>query len=94
MIEVLLGGSSFDLESFMPRWRRPSLIQARKADPSRSVGIATTMSFGDGSTAIADGRERRVIRYRLVRLLDAAPDLRGTAALYADGDDAERFTVD
>jgi hypothetical protein len=60
----------------MPRWRRPSLIQARKADPSRMVGSTATMSFEHGSVAAVEGRERRVIRYRVVRLLDAPDELR------------------
>ena len=60
----------------MPRWRRPSLIEARKADPTRSVASPHRLSFGDGVTGPVDGRERRVIRYAVVRLLDAPDELR------------------
>lgn len=66
-----------DVEAGMPRWRRPSLIQARKADPARSTASADgRMSFDRGMVAAVDGRERRVIRYRVVRLLDAPDELR------------------
>src|SRR5204862_4921938 len=59
----------------MPRWRRPSLLEARKADPTRYVATANRMSF-DGGADGGDGKERRVIRYRVVRLLDAPDELR------------------
>jgi hypothetical protein len=67
-----------DYDSHMPRWRRPSLIEARKADPNRGGGAAAvSLKFtGDGSDAV-DGMERRLIRYRLVSLLDAPDEIRG-----------------
>jgi hypothetical protein len=65
-----------DGEAGMPRWRRPSLLQARKADPARSVSTAARQSFQNAATATAAGVDRRVIRYRLVRLLDAPDELR------------------
>jgi hypothetical protein len=66
-----------DAEAGMPRWRRPSLLEARKADPARSSASAQQrMSFERGANDAADGRERRVIRYRVVRLLDAPDELR------------------
>jgi hypothetical protein len=64
-----------DTEAGMPRWRRPSLLEARKADPARSVSSSARMSFTSGGNAV-DGHERRVIRYRVVRLLDAPDELR------------------
>ena len=67
-----------DAEAGMPRWRRPSLIEARKADPTRSVSSSVRMSFTSGGANAADGHERRVIRYRVVRLLDAPDELRST----------------
>jgi hypothetical protein len=61
----------------LPRWRRPSLLQARKTDPTRETGSAhAPMTFG-GGMASAAGYERRVIRYHVVRLLDAPDELRG-----------------
>lgn len=66
-----------DAEADMPRWRRPSLILARKADPARSTAAADgRMSFDRGMVDAVDGRERRVIRYHVVRLLDAPDELR------------------
>jgi hypothetical protein len=66
-----------DAEAGMPRWRRPSLIEARKADPSRVAASALPrMSFSNGAVSAVEGHERRVIRYRVVRLLDAPDELR------------------
>ena len=64
-----------DLEASMPRWRRPSLQQARKADPTRSFTAAPKLRFDETSGA-GIGYERRTIRYRVVRLLDAPDELR------------------
>ena len=61
----------------MPRWRRPSLIEARKADPDPHTPLTPhRMSFEDGRVDAAEGYERRTIRYRVVRLLDAPDELR------------------
>ena len=54
-----------DLESLMPRWRRPSLQQARKNDPTRSVAVAPRLRFDDTNGA-GIGYERRLVRYRVV----------------------------
>ena len=66
-----------DLEAGMPRWRRPSLLEARKADPNRSSD-GPRMSFDGGRVAPVQGYERRTIRYRVVRLLDAPDELRSS----------------
>ena len=65
-----------DLEAGMPRWRRPSLLEARKADPTRSTASSHHMSFDGGLVPAGEGRERRIIRYSVVRLLDAPDELR------------------
>jgi len=79
-----------DLESLMPRWRRPSLIQARKADPIRDATPAARLTFDQGLVGPLDGRERRVIRYRVVRLLDSPDELRGAEIGYLDeGDEVQ-----
>jgi hypothetical protein len=65
-----------DDEVGMPRWRRPSLILARKADPARDLKIAPRMSFEHGLVGAVEGREHRLIRYNVVRLLDG-PDQQG-----------------
>ena len=59
----------------MPRWRRPSLMQARKADPIRDAVTAPSLRFDIGDTSTL-GYERRLIRYRVVTLLDAPDELR------------------
>jgi hypothetical protein len=64
-------------ESAMPRWRRPSLLEARKADPARAVHTGQHLAFADGA-APDDVRERRVIRYSVVSLLDAPDELRSS----------------
>jgi len=64
-----------DLEAGVPRWRRPSLQQARKADPTRYVSTSPSLRF-DASDASTIGYERRLIRYRVVGLLDAPDELR------------------
>ncbi len=65
-----------DVEASMPRWRRPSLIAARKNDPARTPSTAQPLSFDAGRVNPAEGYERRTIRYRVVRLLDAPDELR------------------
>jgi hypothetical protein len=67
-----------DVEASMPRWRRPSLLEARKADPTRTVTSSQRMSFQDSRVEPVQGYERRTIRYRVVRLLDAPDELRST----------------
>jgi hypothetical protein len=71
-----LAPAPVDAEAAMPRWRRPSLMEARKADPSRYIATTARMSFDTGAVSAVEGRERRVIRYRVVRLLDAPDELR------------------
>jgi hypothetical protein len=67
-----------DIDGHMPRWRRPSLMEARKADPTRGVGAAAvSLKFTGDVSAAVDGMERRLIRYRLVSLLDAPDEVRG-----------------
>jgi hypothetical protein len=79
-----------DTEMLMPRWRRPSLIQARKADPIRDQTPAARLTFDQGLVGPLDGRERRVVRYRLVRLFDSPDELRGAEIGYLDkGDEVQ-----
>ena len=77
-------------EAMMPRWRRPSLLQARKADPIRDATPSPRLSFDQGLIGPLDGRERRLIRYRAVRMLDTPDELRGTETGYLDrGDEVQ-----
>jgi hypothetical protein len=62
----------------LPRWRRPSLLEARKMDPARSaVAAAPPLSFSRSAVGQGEGHERRYIRYHLVGLLDAPDEFRG-----------------
>jgi hypothetical protein len=77
------GGTDVDL----PRWRRPSLLAARKSDPMRGADamVATHLAFGAG--AAPAGQERRLVRYRIVRLLDRPDELTGnTVGSLDEGD--------
>lgn len=67
-----------DAEAHLPRWRRPSLLEARKADPLRSATPAVRLTFDDGAAVAVPDAERRRIRYRLVRLLDLPDEVRGS----------------
>jgi len=78
------------MEALLPRWRRPSLLQARKADPIRDATPAPRLTFDEGLVGPIAGRERRVIRYRVVRLRDTPDELRGTEIGYLDqGDEVQ-----
>jgi MYXO-CTERM domain-containing protein len=79
-----------ETEALLPRWRRPSLIKARKADPIRANEPAPRLTFDHGLVGPLDGRERKVIRYRVVRLLDSPDELRGSEIGYLDqGDEVQ-----
>jgi hypothetical protein len=77
-------------EAGLPRWRRPSLLQARKTDPLRSAVGAASLTFADGVVAPYEGLERRRIRYRLVRLLDLPDDVRSAEiGVLDEGDEVQ-----
>jgi hypothetical protein len=79
------GGTDVNL----PRWRRPSLLAARKSDPIRNGAdhVNLTFNFDDSPTP---GGKRQVIRYQLVRLLDRPDELLGRAIDSLDeGDEVE-----
>jgi len=84
-------------ESLLPRWRRPSLQQARKTDPLRNVKEAQSLSFEAAGVQPLGEYERRRIRYRLVRLLDSPDEVRATEIGLVDrGDEVqllERYGV-
>jgi len=61
----------------IPRWRRQSLLEARKADPARVAHASVSLTFSAQASAAVSGLERRRIRYRLVSLLDQPDDVRG-----------------
>jgi hypothetical protein len=84
------GPTPLDHELDMPRWRRPSLLVARKADPTRNGTVAPRLTFDHGLVGPLDGRERRLIGYNLVRLLDQPDELRGSEIAFLDqGDEVQ-----
>ena len=71
--------STAEPDAALPRWRRPSLLAARKADPLRSASVERApLTFDHGLVGPVEGYERRLIRYVAVRLLDAPDELRST----------------
>jgi hypothetical protein len=79
-----------DPELAMPRWRRPSLLEARRADPTREMTTAPRLTFDHGLVGALDGRERRLIGYNVVRLLDSPDELRGQEIGFLDqGDEVQ-----
>ena len=70
-------GPAPEIDGHMPRWRRPSLMEARKADPTRFIAADAKLTFDGRASAAVQGLERRRIRYRLVSLLDAPDEVRG-----------------
>ncbi|MEX2011798.1 MAG: hypothetical protein WEF51_06150 [Chloroflexota bacterium] len=79
-----------DLEMAMPRWRRPSLLQARKADPLRDGERPARLSFDHAAVAPIAGYERRLIRYMVVQLLDTPDEFRGAEiGALAQGDEVQ-----
>ena len=70
-------GPAPEIDGHMPRWRRPSLMEARKADPTRFIAADAKLTFDGRASAAVMGLERRRIRYRLVSLLDEPDEVRG-----------------
>lgn len=83
-----------DPESLMPRWRRPSLLEARKTDPIRSPApererLSFIRGYADGAPGTV-GAERRTVRYAVAPLLDLPDEIQGTRiGELATGDEVE-----
>ena len=70
-----LSSKAIDPEANMPRWRRPSLLEARRSDPGRLTSpYRLKMRFSDERTNSADVR---VVRYAVVPLLDRPDEVLG-----------------
>ena len=75
MAPPLTSPSALDAEANMPRWRRPSLLEARRADPSRQAPVyRLPMRFPDDRTSHPD---LRVVRYAVVPILDRPDEVLG-----------------
>jgi SH3-like domain-containing protein len=60
-------------EGAIPRWRRPSLRAARAASDRGPAGPTYQLAFNGAAT---DGSERRLVRYRVVRMMDGPDEIR------------------
>jgi hypothetical protein len=63
-----------DPEANMPRWRRPSLLEARRADPTRLTSTRAPMRFADERSSSPDVR---IVRYAMVPILDRPDEIMG-----------------
>jgi len=76
-------------EASLPRWRRPSLLAARRATPG-TVSENGRLTFGSGRVAPDPEHERRRIRYRLVRITHIPDEIAGQEIGRLDqGDEVE-----
>jgi hypothetical protein len=65
------------LDADLPRWRRPSLIDARRKDPVRSTSTAVALTFAGAAGQAVEGLDRLRVRYRLVGLLSEPDEVTG-----------------
>ena len=80
--------SAVDPESKMPRWRRPSLLEARSAAPASHAPVyRLPMRFGEN---LAPELDVRVVRYAVVPVLDRPDEVLGLRLSdLASGDEIE-----
>jgi hypothetical protein len=79
-------------EAALPRWRRPSLMAARKATPvvTADEAVASRLTFGTSGSAADPQHEFRRLRYRMVRLSAGPDELRSAEIGRLDqGDEVE-----
>lgn len=68
-------GAAVNPEANMPRWRRPSLLEARHSDPTRQAAVhRLPMRFTGADDGEADVR---VVRYAMVPVLDRPDEVLG-----------------
>lgn len=88
VIASMAPGQEVDPELLMPRWRRPSLLAARRGDPVRAMR-ADRMPMRFASDADA-GTSRRIVRYAVVPLLDRGDEVLGRPLMdLMEGDEVE-----
>lgn len=76
-VEAMAPPSSqaIDPEAGMPRWRRPSLLEARRSDPTMHTPTRhASRRFADHDAA---GLDVRVVRYAIVPVLDRPDEVLG-----------------
>jgi hypothetical protein len=74
--ESAVAAAAIDPEALMPRWRRPSLIAARRNDPSRS-GVMERAPMRFTPDTAPTTAELRIVRYAVVPLLDRPDEVLG-----------------
>jgi hypothetical protein len=74
--ESAVAAAAIDPEALMPRWRRPSLIAARRNDPSRS-GLTERAPMRFRPDTAPTTAELRIVRYAVVPLLDRPDEVLG-----------------
>ncbi len=79
------GAKEADPDGFVPRWRRPSLLEARRADPSfQTPSQRMPMRFGEAGPGALDVR---VVRYAVVPVLDRPDEVLGLRLLDLESGD-------
>lgn len=79
------GTREVDSEKFVPRWRRPSLLEARHSDPAlQAPSYRLPMRFGAGDAGALDVR---VVRYAVVPVLDRPDEVLGLRLLDLESGD-------
>jgi membrane protein implicated in regulation of membrane protease activity len=79
--------SPVDPEAGVPRWRRPSLIEARHSDYNDRASARAPMLFGGDQS---DEAEVRVVRYAVVPVLDRPDEVLGVRQTdLASGDEVQ-----
>jgi hypothetical protein len=74
--EAAAAVATLDPEALMPRWRRPSLLAARHAEPGRrELAERPVMHFRPGRAPMT--AELRIVRYAVVPLLDRPDEVLG-----------------
>jgi hypothetical protein len=74
--EAAAAVATLDPEALMPRWRRPSLLAARRAEPGRSeLAERPVMHFRPERAPMT--AELRIVRYAVVPLLDRPDEVLG-----------------
>lgn len=74
--ESAVAAAAIDPEALIPRWRRPSLIAARRNDPSRS-GVTERAPMRFTPDTAPTTAELRIVRYAVVPLLDRPDEVLG-----------------
>jgi hypothetical protein len=90
--ESAVAAAANDPEAAMPRWRRPSLLAARRADPSRGYGVVERAAMHFTPDTAPTTAELRVVRYAVVPLLDRPDEVMGMQVMDLIANDEVQVT--